>query len=244
MKVNISETDDQLGRIAAKRAAEVLNQAIKKRGRGRIALSTGGSQFSFFKYFVQEQVDWEKVEMFHLDEYVDLPITHPASFRKYLKERFLDIVPVGKAHLVNVEGDLAENINVLSKAIQEAPIDLGVIGIGENAHIAFNDPPADFETTESYITVDLDDVCKMQQVGEGWFKTIEEVPKQAITMSVKQIMTCKEIISCVPFEVKAEALKQTLGNDVTNDIPATILKTHPNWHLYLDKDSSAKIELK
>lgn len=244
MQINVLETDDELGKDAAKQAAEVLNKAIEKRGQGRIALSTGGSQFSFFKYFVKEDINWEKVVMFHLDEYVGLPITHPASFRKYLKERFLDVVPVGKSHLVKAEGDLEDNIKILSEAIQEAPIDVGVVGIGENAHIAFNDPPADFETKTPYIIVDLDDKCKMQQVGEGWFKTIDDVPKQAITMSVKQIMKCKEIISCVPYDVKANAVQQTLENDVTNDIPATILKTHPNWHLYLDKDSVAQVDVK
>lgn len=244
MQVTVLETDDQLGQVAAKRAAEVLNHAIEKRDRGRLLLATGGSQFSFYKYIVKENINWSKVEVFHLDEYVDLPITHPASFRKYLKERLLDIVPVGKAYLVNAEKNLKEIINELSETIQEAPIDLGIIGIGENAHIAFNDPPADFETSTTYIIADLDDQCKMQQVREGWFESIHDVPKQAITMSVKQIMQCTEIISCVPHEVKAEAVQKTLESEITKEIPSTILKAHPNWHLYLDKGSAAKIDIK
>lgn len=244
MQKYILETSDLLGQKAATHAEEILNEAIRKHGRARIILSTGGSQFSFFKYFVQTRVDWKRVEMFHLDEYIGLSIEHPASFRKYLKERFLNKVNIGKAHMVRVEGDIKENIRNLSTAVQSAPIDLAVIGIGENAHIAFNDPPADFDTKEPFITVDLDHACKLQQVGEGWFKTTNDVPNQAITMSVHQIMQSNKIISCVPYEVKAMAIQQTLESEVSNLIPATILKKHPDWSLYLDKESASKINIK
>ena len=184
-----------------------------------------------------ENVDWSKVEMFHLDEYVALPITHGASFRKYLKERFLDKLPCPMKAVHFVSGDPAD-IPALTAQIREAPIDVGLIGIGENGHIAFNDPPADFDTDEAYIVVDLDERCKRQQMGEGWFPTIDDVPKQAVSMTVRQIMSCREIVSCVPYAVKAEAIKKTLqAGETTNMIPATILKTHPNYLLYVDADS-------
>ena len=184
-------------------------------------------------------VDFAKVTMFHLDEYVALPVTHIASFRKYLQERFVDKVPLKEAVFVNGEGDVEANIAAITARIKEAPIDVGVIGIGENGHIAFNDPPADFDTEASYKVVNLDERCKRQQVGEGWFATVDDVPKQAISMTVKQIMACDSIVSVVPHAVKAEAVKNTLERDVTNLVPATIMKTHPDFNLFLDSESAA-----
>ncbi|CAG7637935.1 6-phosphogluconolactonase [Paenibacillus allorhizosphaerae] len=242
MEVKVLNTSDELGKAAAAHAAEVLRAAIKERGRARLTLSTGASQLDFLKHFVQADVDWSKVEMFHLDEYVDLPETHPASFRKYLKERFLAHATVGRYELVNGEGDIRRNIEQLNARLNEAPVDLALIGIGENAHVAFNDPPADFDTEEPYLVVDLAESCKRQQVGEGWFRSIEEVPKQAITMSIRQILKSAVIISCVPYQVKANAIKLTQENEVTNQIPSTILKTHPQWTLYLDKDSVSAVD--
>lgn len=244
MHIQVCENAEELGKKAAIEAANILTEAIRERGSARIILSTGGSQFTFLQHLVRADVEWEKVEMFHLDEYIDLPISHPASFRAYLQERFLQHVNVKQAHLVEAEGDLEQNIRKLTTSLRSAPVDLGVIGIGENAHVAFNDPPADFETKEAFITVELDDYCKRQQVGEGWFEDVDSVPKQAITMTVHQIMQSRAIISCVPYHVKAKAIQQTLASEVTNRIPATILKTHPNWMLYLDRESASRVDVK
>jgi glucosamine-6-phosphate deaminase len=240
MNVNISENAKELGSRAAALAAQVIKKSIDEKSCARIVLSTGASQFETLQALVGHNIDWGKVEMFHLDEYIGLPESHPASFRKYLKERFLAFANVGKAHLVDGEGDVLVAIRELTKEIRKDDIDLALIGIGENAHIAFNDPPADFATKEAYIVVDLDEACKRQQVGEGWFATPDDVPKQAISMSVHQILLSKVILSCVPRKVKAKAIQATMEQDVTNMVPATILKTHPNWSLFLDEESASE----
>ena len=232
MKVKVCKNPVELGKKAADLAALILNRAIAEQGSARILLSTGASQFETIKALLKKDIDWSKVEMFHLDEYIDLSETHKASFRKYLKERFVKHINLKKAYFVNGEGDVNENIKELTAVLREQPINLGLIGIGENAHIAFNDPLADFNTKEAYIVVDLDNMCKNQQVREGWFSTINDVPNQAITMTPYQIMQCKVIISCVPFQVKAKAVKLTLENDLTNKIPATLLKQHKDWTFF------------
>ena len=239
MRICIDKTATEMGANAAALIAQKLRETIARKGEARLLLSTGASQFEMFDALVHEDVDFSKVTMFHLDEYVGLPVTHIASFRKYLKERFVSKVPLKEAVYVNGEGDVAANIASITARIKEKPIDVGVIGIGENGHIAFNDPPADFETQESYIVVNLDDRCKRQQVGEGWFATVDDVPKQAISMTVHQIMACESIVTIVPHAVKAEAISNTLALDVTNKVPATILKTHKDWNLFLDADSAA-----
>jgi len=241
MQLNILDTADRMGREAARASGELLKKIIAEQGYARIVLSTGASQFEFLEHFVREDLDWSKVEMFHLDEYVALPESHPASFRKYLKERFLDKAGVRRYWLVDGEGDVAETIRKLDEEISKAPIDLALIGIGENAHIAFNDPPADFDVESSYIVVDLNDACKNQQVGEGWFAELGDVPKQAISMTVKQIMKSKHIVSCVPRKSKAKAIGLTFHNAVDPNVPATMLKTHSDWSLYLDRESAAEI---
>ncbi len=243
MNVKILETSEKLGKEAATLAAAVLNKTIQEKGSARLALSTGASQFETIKHLVEMDVDWGKVEMFHLDEYVNLPVSHKASFRKYLKERFVNLVSLKKVHFVNGEGNIQETVKKLSEEISKEPIDLGLIGIGENAHIAFNDPPADFETKDPYIVVNLDENCKQQQVREGWFESIDKVPSQAISMSVHQIMSCKVIISSVPHKVKAKAIKAVFEKEVTNMIPATILKTHQDITLFLDKQSSSELNM-
>ncbi len=242
MHVRIADTAKQLGADAADKAAEIINASIEKQGFARIVLSTGASQFDFIQEFITRDIAWSKVEMFHLDEYVDLPETHPASFRKYLRERLLAHVAIGEVHLVSGEGNTAANMQALTNEIRRAPIDLGLIGIGENAHIAFNDPPADFDSNEAYKIVELNESCKQQQVREGWFPTIDDVPKVAITMTVNQIYACKTIISCVPHAVKAEAIRRTLEEEVTNEVPATYLKSHPDWWIYLDNSSASKLK--
>ncbi|MCD9024034.1 glucosamine-6-phosphate deaminase [Cohnella silvisoli] len=242
MHLHVAETAEQLGKTAADKAAEIINGCIEKQGAARIILSTGASQFPFLEALAKKQVDWSKVEMFHLDEYVGLPESHPASFRKYLRERFLSYAPVKKAYLVNGEGDVARNIADLTEEINRSPIDLALIGIGENAHIAFNDPPADFDTTAAYKIVELDEACKRQQVGERWFDSINQVPAQAITMTVRKIMESTTIISCVPHEVKANAIKRTLNEEISREVPASILKTHSDWWLYLDVSSASQLK--
>jgi glucosamine-6-phosphate deaminase len=240
MIVKVLNHAQELGREAAAFSAKVLNERIAEKGKARLILSTGSSQFETLEALVKLDIDWSKVEMFHLDEYVGISNQHPASFRKYLKERFIDLIGINKYHYVNGEGNVEENINELTQEIRKEPIDLALIGIGENAHIAFNDPPADFDTKEAYIVVNLDDNCKNQQVGEGWFSSLDEVPKQAITMTVYQIMQSEIIVSCVPHKVKAKAIRDFFANDVTNQIPATILKKHANFTLFLDEQSASE----
>lgn len=239
MKIVVSKDAKSLGENAAVFIAGEINRAILKQGYARIILSTGASQFTTLESLISLDVDWSKVEMFHLDEYVDLPETHIASFRKYLKERFISKINLGSYHLVD---GTKECIAALTEELNKAPVDVGLIGIGENGHIAFNDPPADFDTDEAYIIVNLNDTCKNQQVHEGWFPTINDVPKQAVSMTVKQILKCKTIVSCVPYEAKANAVSWTLHNDVTNMIPATIMKGHDDFHLFVDKDSYSKVD--
>ena len=241
MNIHINPTAETLGIEAARLTARLLREAIAERGEARVVLSTGSSQFETLQALISEDVDWSKVTMFHLDEYVSLPESHPASFRKYLKERFVSKVPLKAAYFVDGEGDVAGNIAALSRELKKEPVDVGVIGIGENGHIAFNDPPADFDTEEAYKIVDLDERCKKQQVGEGWFADVDSVPKQAITMCVKQILSCRHIISAVPHNVKAEAILHTVTKPVTPDVPATILKMHPDWRLFLDSQSAARL---
>lgn len=241
MNISISSNAVELGQKAAKFVSARLIKAIEKNNEARLLVSTGSSQFDTFQSLVKEDLPWSKIEVFHLDEYIGLPMTHPASFRKYLYERFINLVPVKKFHSVDVEGDIALSINNLTMEIKKKQIDVGLIGIGVNGHIAFNDPPADFTTKESYIIVSLDNQCKMQQVNEGWFKTINDVPKEAISMSVWQIMQCKTIVSCVPHGVKANAIYETLKEKINNMVPATMLKQHDDFNLFLDFNSASKL---
>jgi glucosamine-6-phosphate deaminase len=244
MKTIYSATVQELGQKAAAQAAGILRDCIKKNGTARLLLSTGASQFDTLAALSQEELDWGKVEMFHLDEYIGITEEHPASFVKYLKERFLSKVSIGAAHFVDTSGDVKEMIARLTAEIRKSPIDLGLIGIGENAHIAFNDPPADFDCEDVFIIVKLADSCRRQQLGEGWFKTLEDVPAEAVTMTVKQILSCQHIISAVPYAVKSQAVHDTLSSPtVTPDIPATILRTHDDCTLYVDKDSASLIDI-
>jgi len=238
MRIVVSKTADDLGKRAAEASAKIIGEAIEKKGCARVVLSTGASQFETLKYLVEEDIDWSKVTMFHLDEYVDLPETHPASFRKYLKERFVQKTNVGKAYFVD---GTEEGIQALTEEIRKSPIDVGLIGIGRNSHIAFNDPPADFDTKVAYLIVNLDTACRNQQVGEGWFATIDDVPKQAVSMSVYQIMQCENIISAVPHAEKAWAVAATLKNELTNTVPGTMLKTHRSFQLFADAASYADV---
>jgi len=213
------------------------------KGSANIILATGTSQFETLNQLIAEQgIDWSKVVMFHLDEYIGLPITAPASFRKYLTERFLSKVPALKAaHLINGETDAQAECDRLSGLITRHPIDVALVGIGENGHLAFNDPPADFETEVPYIIVELDEACRRQQLGEGWFKSFEEVPRRAISMSVKQILKSKQIICSVPDKRKAKAVKDCVDRPVSNLFPASILQSHSGCTLFLDAASSSML---
>ena len=243
LNVIISENAHALGQLAGRKAAECINYAIALRGQANVVLATGASQFETIKTLVGQDIDWSRVVMFHLDEYIGLPASSPASFRKYLKERFIDKVGDLKAvHLIDGENDAIEECRRLSAIIREHPIDLALVGIGENAHLAFNDPPADFETGDPFIVVDLDEVCRRQQLHEGWFASLDDVPQQAISMSVKQICDAKQIICSVPDSRKAQAVKNCLENPVTNEVPASILQLHPECAYYLDRASAALLE--
>jgi glucosamine-6-phosphate deaminase len=240
LRIKVLADKETLGSAAADQAAASLRRSIRNRGAARIIAATGASQFEFLDALTSApEIDWERVEVFHLDEYIGLPMTHPASFRKYLFERLVNKAGITRYHFLDGDGDARASIERIGKELQRMPIDLAFVGIGENAHLAFNDPPADFEIEDPYLIVDLDQTCRQQQVNEGWFAEVEDVPKQAISMSVRQILRSTEIIAVVPDERKAQAVKSSLEGDVSPLIPASILRTHQNVTIYLDKDSAA-----
>lgn len=242
MKTNIAETKQDMGRSAAEHGAGLIRDAIAARRSANIIVATGASQFEMLQALAkQPNVRWDKVTAFHLDEYVGMPITHAASFRKYLWERFVSKLPLPLAafHYVNAETDPEGECARLSELIKNHPIDVAFIGIGENSHVAFNDPPADFDTEQSYIVVDLDEACRKQQLGEGWFPTLVDVPMRAISMSVKQIMKSERIVCTVPDQRKAEAVKNSVQGPVTNQVPASILQKHGETALFLDKAAAS-----
>jgi glucosamine-6-phosphate deaminase len=242
MEINISDGPERLGRLAGKKAADIIRLTIEAKGAASIILATGTSQFQTLQYLVNdERIDWDKVTMFHLDEYIGLSEGHPASFRKYLKERFISKVNISKYHLINGETDEQKECERLGTLIRQNPVDVALVGIGENGHLGFNDPPADFETESPYIVVTLDDACRKQQLGEGWFKSLAEVPKHAISMSVKQIMKSKSVVCSVPDERKALAVRNTLEHTIDKMFPASILQQHPQCYLYLDKASASHL---
>ena len=231
-----------MGQAASAQGAQVLRDVLAKKGRANIIVATGASQFETLKRLVQEPgIDWSRVTVFHLDEYVGLPESHGASFRKYLRERFIGQLPT-KPEFVPVDGDaqdLDAEIKRLNDRITACPIDLCFAGIGENSHLAFNDPPADFVTEVPYIVVDLDHACRRQQFGEGWFPTFDDVPKQAISMSIRQIMKSACLILSVPDQRKAAAVKGTVEGPVTPDCPASIVQRHADCTLYVDVSAAS-----
>src|ERR1700678_2311642 len=241
MLVKVFNSRESLGQAAAEQATAAIRRAIAARAKARIVAATGTSQAAFLNALTKTDViDWAKVEAFHLDEYIGLPITHPASFRKILLEQLMQKAGIVNYHLL--DGDSpgpAEVVRRVGLQIASAPVDVMFLGIGENAHIAFNDPPADFETEDPFLIVELDEACRRQQVGEGWFADISQVPKQAISMSVQQILKGKELIAVVPESRKANAVKACLEGPVSPLAPASILRKHPNATLYLDQASAA-----
>jgi glucosamine-6-phosphate deaminase len=241
MNISISPDPIQLGQKAGKIGADLIRKAIQNQGFANIILATGTSQFETLNQLLAEKdIDWSKVTVFHLDEYIGIPITHPASFRKYLLERFFNQLPELKSyHLIDGETDPKKECEQLSTLIQKHPIDVAFVGIGENGHLAFNDPPADFETEKPYLVVDLDEACRMQQFGEGWFPSLNAVPTQAISMSIRQIMKSKRIICSVPDLRKAKAVKDCLEGEITNLHPASILQSHSDCQIFLDSPASS-----
>ena len=235
-----------MGETAAADAAAAVRELLKSKSQIRMIFAAAPSQNEFLEAFGSDRtVDFGKITAFHMDEYAGLPADAPQGFGNFLRERLFQKCPFKEVHYIN---GLAKNINDecerYSKLLNHAPVDIVCMGIGENAHIAFNDPPADFDRDEPFKIVKLDEACRKQQLGEGWFRTLEDVPETAITMTPKQIMKCEKIISVVPYKVKAKAVHDTLTSEsVTNIIPATILKTHPDWTLYLDNDSASMIEV-
>lgn len=245
MNISVSNTKDEMGRKAAEAGSELIQKAISRDGRSSIILATGASQFEMLEHLVHDKkIDWTKVIAFHLDEYIGIPATHKASFRRYLKERFVDQLPdeIGDFHYIRTDDDPQKECERLGRLIQKHPVDVAFIGIGENGHVAFNDPPADFDTEDPYIIVELDEACRNQQMGEGWFATFDDVPEKAVSMSVKQIMKSSAIICTVPDERKAEAVQKAAEGPVTPELPASILQKHPNCHLFLDKESAQNLK--
>jgi len=241
MEIVISESKQILGKKAAQKGAGLIRKAILDRGRANIIVATGASQFEMLKELAKEDIDWSRVSAFHLDEYIGISETHPASFRKYLKERFVDIVSPSEFIYINGNADLHEECARLGKLINKHPIDVAFVGIGENSHLAFNDPPADFKTEEAYLVVTLNEDCRRQQMSEGWFPAVNDVPLKAISMSIKQIMKSKAIVCSVPDLRKTEAVKKTVEGSITPAIPASILRRHKAAWLFLDKDSASML---
>lgn len=242
MEIRIEENRVIVGREAASAGAKKISEQINKNGSANIIVATGASQLEMLEHLVKENIDWSKVTCFHLDEYIGIEETHPASFRKYLKERFVTQVNLKDFYYINPDDEPGKECDRLNELIKGCLIDVAFIGIGENGHLAFNDPPADFEVEQPYIIVDLDEKCRKQQLGEGWFPDLESVPLKAISMSIRQILKSKTIICTVPDTKKAEAVKKTVEDKITPSVPATILKEHGNVVLVLDKNSASLLK--
>jgi len=231
-----------MSRAAARHASRTLRDTIARRGRARLVAATGASQFEFLAALTDAPgIEWSRVEMFHLDEYVGLSIDHPASFRRYLLDRLITKTGIRDYHLLDGERDAEGVADRTGRELARAPVDVAFVGIGENAHLAFNDPPADFSVERPYVIVTLDEACRRQQVGEGWFRSVDEVPAQAISMSIRQILKSREILCMVPEARKAGAVKASIDGDISPLTPASILRTHANATLYLDRDSAALV---
>jgi glucosamine-6-phosphate deaminase len=239
VEIVISKTKQELGKKAAQMGAQLIRKTVLAKGYANIILATGASQFEMLNELVKEEIDWSVVTAFHLDEYIGVSESHPASFRKYLKERVADKVSPKAFVYVDGKNNPEQECIRLGELISKHPIDVAFVGIGENSHLAFNDPPADFETEAAYKIVNLDDDCRQQQLGEGWFQTIHDVPEKAISMSIKQIMKSRAIICCVPDKRKADAVKKTVEGAVSPLIPASVLRQHESVWLYLDQDSAS-----
>jgi len=244
MNIQVFDTKQELGTAAAKRAAAAIGEAIARAGAARVIAATGASQFEFLDALTATAgLDWGRVDVFHLDEYVGVSDSHPASFRRYLRERIVERVhPRSFELLAGDAADPAAECRRVGALIARAPIDVAFVGIGENGHLAFNDPPADFVTEEPYLVVELDAACRRQQLGEGWFATLDDVPRRAISMSIRQILKAREILCIVPDARKAKAVSECLEGAVSPLHPSSILQSHPATTIYLDRDSAALLK--
>jgi glucosamine-6-phosphate deaminase len=244
VNIQVFDTKQELGRAAATRAAAAIGDAIARSGEARVIAATGASQFEFLGALVATPgIEWGRVDMFHLDEYVGVSDRHPASFRRYLRERIVERVHPRSFELL--EGDAADpaaECRRVGALVSRSPIDVAFVGIGENGHLAFNDPPADFETQAPYLVVELDEACRRQQLGEGWFASLDDVPRRAISMSIRQILKAGEILCIVPDARKARAVSECLEGAVTPLHPSSILQSHPATTIYLDRDSAALLK--
>jgi glucosamine-6-phosphate deaminase len=244
MLLRVFKDKVSLGNAASEQAATAIRRAIAERGLARIIAATAASQLEFLKPLTRAPgIDWKKVEAFHLDEYIGLPITHPGSFRKMMMEQL--IAKTGITHYHLLEGDAPDPsvaVRQVGQQLASSPIDIAFLGIGENGHIAFNDPPADFTTEDPYIIVNLDEACRRQQVGEAWFADISQVPTRAISMSARQILKAREILAVVPDKRKAQAIKACFEGAISPIAPASILRRHPNATVYLDTDSASLLK--
>ena len=243
MNISVSSNSLQLGKVAGRKAAEFIKNAIKAKGKAAIILATGASQFETLNQLISEkEINWGLVTMFHLDEYIALPSGHNASFRKYLKERFLsNVPPLKEVYLIDGNADPIGEVERLNRVIRDFHIDVALVGVGENGHLAFNDPPANFDICDPYIIAELDDRCRQQQVNEGWFNSIEMVPSKAISMSIQQILKSDHIICSVPDKRKSDAIGYCFGNGISNLYPASILQKHPSCFLFLEEASAEKL---
>ena len=244
MKIHVLKTREECGSAAADRAAEFLRQAIANKGRASFITATGASQFEFLAALTKKDaIDWGKTTLYHLDEYIGFSEDHPASFRRYLKERLVDLVHPGTIHFIQGEAaDPEVECRRLNDIISQDQINVAFVGIGENGHLAFNDPPADFDTEEPYIIVELDEACRKQQFGEGWFSSLDEVPMTAVSMSIQQIMKSEAIICTVPDERKAKAVKLCFTGEISPMHPASILRKHSNANIYLDTGAASLLQ--
>jgi glucosamine-6-phosphate deaminase len=240
MRITICEDKHDLGYQAAKLGIARIREAIELNGRATIAVATGLSQISLYSHLANADLPWSKVEAYGLNEYVGIDEEHPSSFRSYLRKHFISrIEDLGAYH--EVRGDypnLAKEVDRLNTLINDRPVDVTFLSIGENGHIGLNDPPADFNTRQPFIVVDLDERCRRQQVSEGWFSSLGEVPHQAITMSVRQIIRSKYLICSVPDQRKARAVASCLYDQITPYSPSTLLRTKRECTLFLDRPSS------
>ncbi|MFD1881203.1 glucosamine-6-phosphate deaminase [Paracoccus pacificus] len=245
MQIRLHPDKAALGAAAAAEGLAAINRALADRGRAVIILATGASQFEMLADLTAADVDWSRITIFHLDEYIGLPDTHPASFRKYLRERVLAKLPVAPESFVEINGeaaDIAAEIARLNGLLSRETVDVCFAGIGENGHLAFNDPPADFEVSDPYIRVRLDDACRRQQMGEGWFATVDDVPPEAISMSIREIMRSRKLIVLAPETRKAVAVRNTVEGEVSPFVPASIIQRHEDCTLHLDDASAALLD--
>ena len=232
-------TRAEMDAAAGALAAQAISVAVERQGGARIILASAPSQAGFLQQLLTHRVPWEKVTVFHMDEYVGLEATHPASFRRYQREHVLDRVKPAAFHGICGESpDPLAETHRYAGLLQEAPIDVVCAGIGENGHLAFNDPPADLHDPQRVKIVTLDEACRQQQVNDGCFPSLESVPSTAITLTVPALLAGGELFVIVPGPRKAEAVRNTLSLPVSGACPATALRTHPRASLFIDADSA------